>query len=178
MEYTLTRIPTSPDYFISTAGEIFSTKVKGKDKNVDYFPIKLGITSAGYVTTTLSTKGEKKTYKVHRLVAEMFITKPEGDKLTVDHIDENKLNNDVSNLRWITLRQNINRSSAKPILAINIADPTIQKQFLNLTDTAEFTGATPSNIGKVLNGKRKTAKGWFFMRLNMCPKKFMGEDEL
>lgn len=178
MEYNLIRIPTSPDYMVSTAGEIFSTKARSTAKTKEYFPIKLGVTSAGYVTTTLSTGGEKRTYKVHRLVAELFIPKPEGDRLTVDHIDEDKTNNDVSNLRWISLRENINRSSAKPILAINIADPTIQHQFLNLTDASAFTGATPSNIGKVIKGERKTAKGWFFMRLNMCPKKFMGEDEL
>ena len=170
MEYRITEIPNCPGYFLSTAGEIFSTKNKK-----EFFPIKLGTTSSGYTTTTLSTKGVKKTYKVHRLVAEMYIPKPEGDRLPVDHIDENKSNNDVSNLRWISLKDNINRSIAKPVLAINRQDPTIQCQFLNLSEAAAFTGATPSNIGKVLKGDRKSAMGWFFIHLNICPKKFMGE---
>jgi len=42
---------------------------------------------------------------VHRLVAKMFLDNPE-DKRTVDHIDGDKLNNHVSNLRWMTYKEN------------------------------------------------------------------------
>ena len=45
-----------------------------------------------------------KSYRVHRLVAECFCPNPEQKK-TVDHIDQNKMNNCASNLRWATLSE-------------------------------------------------------------------------
>jgi len=59
-----------------------------------------------YHHVVLSKKSNKKAYSVHRLVAIAFIENP--DSLPqVDHIDHNKKNNHVSNLRWITNKDNI-----------------------------------------------------------------------
>jgi hypothetical protein len=47
---------------------------------------------------------------VHRLVAETYLTKKLGKK-EVDHMDRNRQNNDVSNLRWTSHKQNIRNSA-------------------------------------------------------------------
>ena len=60
----------------------------------------------GYLVLNLSLKGKKKTFAVHRLVARAFIPNPEN-KPTVDHINENKLDNKLSNLRWATQEEQI-----------------------------------------------------------------------
>lgn len=61
------------------------------------------VNSRGYLIVRLA---DNKTYSVHRLIAEAFISNPEN-KPTVDHIDRNKLNNFVSNLRWATISEQI-----------------------------------------------------------------------
>jgi hypothetical protein len=52
--------------------------------------------------------GVRKQEKAHRLVATCFIG--DGSGLEVDHIDNNKINNHYSNLRWVTHRENILKS--------------------------------------------------------------------
>lgn len=59
----------------------------------------------GYPYCSLSTPGKVITKHIHRLVAEAFIPNPEGKPL-IDHIDRNRANNVVSNLRWVNHSQN------------------------------------------------------------------------
>lgn len=59
-----------------------------------------------YMSVTLSKNGKGKTFSVHRLVAEAFISNPEN-KRTVNHKDCDPTNNDVSNLEWATYSENI-----------------------------------------------------------------------
>lgn len=60
----------------------------------------------GYLTVTLCKNGTEKTVKVHRLVALAFIDNPE-DYPIIDHINGDKLDNSVANLRWCTHAMNI-----------------------------------------------------------------------
>lgn len=58
-----------------------------------------------YKMISLHKDGKQVGRYIHRLVAIAFIPNPEN-KLTVNHIDGNKLNNSVENLEWATLREN------------------------------------------------------------------------
>lgn len=68
--------------------------------------------SGKYLRVTLSKNGEKNRESVHRLVYESFCGEiPEG--MEVDHIDGNKLNNKVENLRCVTHKENVNNPITK-----------------------------------------------------------------
>lgn len=85
------------DYLIDTNGNVYSTKSKRFLKCTN---------RKGYVKVTLCTNGVTKDFSLHRLVASTFIPNP-NNLPQVNHIDGNKLNNNVSNLEWCTSSQNI-----------------------------------------------------------------------
>lgn len=58
--------------------------------------------SSGYIIVDL--RGKK--YRVHRLVGEAFIPNPDN-KPDIDHINTNKADNRVDNLRWVTKEENM-----------------------------------------------------------------------
>lgn len=60
---------------------------------------------AGYNQLDLCKEGVRQRHAIHRLVAQEFLDNPEN-KPFVDHIDGNKQNNIVNNLRWVTNNEN------------------------------------------------------------------------
>jgi len=72
----------------------------------------------GYQTV----KYKNKYYKVHRLVAELFIPNPEN-KPEVDHINRNRNDNRVQNLRWATRSENMkNMKNNKMVINLNTGE--------------------------------------------------------
>ena len=59
----------------------------------------------GYPAVNLTDSGRRKSVRVHRLVAEAFIERPEG-ATEVNHIDASRANNDVTNLEWVSASGN------------------------------------------------------------------------
>ena len=79
----------------------------GRVKNVKTGRIlKAGTDNCGYLLVVLSDKEHRrKTRNIHRLVTNAFIDNP-NDKLCVDHKDNNRTNNRLTNLRWATTKEN------------------------------------------------------------------------
>lgn len=67
--------------------------------------LKHGINSDGYCCVVLYSNNKSKSFKVHKLVAQTYL-ECNNNKLIVDHINNDKLDNTVENLQYITQRLN------------------------------------------------------------------------
>lgn len=126
----------------------------------------------GYLMVCLSKNGTSVPELIHRLVANTFIPNP-NNLPQVNHIDEDKLNNSVTNLEWVTRSQNMRHGTArsrmiekqsKPIVAKDLKGEVIF-EFSSLNDAGR-KGYDPSNISKCCRGIGATYKGLKWEYLN------------
>ena len=96
-----------PDYLIYSDGRVYSNQFNKHNKTYHNDFLKFGKNNDGYYNVKLYNQSVHSTFRVHRLVALHYIDNPDN-KECVDHIDGNKINNDVSNLRWTTKIENSN----------------------------------------------------------------------
>ena len=94
-------------YQVSNLGRIKSLK----KSNVPII-MKQQLTRKGYYNVHITANdGSRKSCQVHRLVLKTFNPCDNMDNLEVNHIDENKTNNCLSNLEWSTRIQNVNHGT-------------------------------------------------------------------
>ncbi|WCT58847.1 NUMOD4 domain-containing protein [Limosilactobacillus vaginalis] len=132
--------------------------------------IKPRIKRFGYLSVALSKNNKAKEFKVHRLVAIAFIPNPQNLP-QVNHKDENKLNNRVSNLEWCTPKynnnygehtKNISQSLLKnhrlrPVLQLNNGKVIRRWKSINELKNTRFK---TSYIYSTMAGRYSTAYGY------------------
>ena len=100
-------IPNNIEHFLNISGyDNYQVSNFGRVRNSTTGRIlQGGVDGGGYLKVNLSKDGKANNHKIHQLVANEFIEKPDG-KTCVDHIDKNRLKNIVENLRWVTRSEN------------------------------------------------------------------------
>jgi hypothetical protein len=89
------------DYQVSDMGRVKSLKRGGE------IIMKASVKSIGYYRIYLLTRGQRKEYMIHQLVAMAFLNHtPCGHKIVVDHINHDRLDNRAINLQLVSNREN------------------------------------------------------------------------
>lgn len=136
----------------------------------------------GYLRVNLYNNQVCKTFKVHRLVGSAFI-KEEPNKTLIDHINGNRNDNKVENLRWCSNKENHNFSLTKATRK-ELSDNNVKKYgshgfikasrkviqcskngielkiWNSIKEASEVLGITKHNIFRVCNGQRISAGGY------------------
>lgn len=149
-------IPGYPGYYAGRDGTIYSSKRNRV--------LKGAVNSQGYLVVNISDKKRhRRKERIHRMIATAWIPNPDG-KPEVHHKDENKVNNSVDNLAWVTAKENniagtrIARfvaSMSKPVVLTSVADGT--KLYFKSTRDARRAGYY---VDRIFSGYAKTTKGY------------------
>ena len=153
------------DYKISSFGRVWS-KNKSKDEGI----LKPGREHSGYLRVMLYRDGKIVACPlVHRLVAEGFIPNPDR-KPQVNHIDEDKANNTVENLEWMTAKENANFGTrnqraglkhSKQILQYSLAGEFL-REWPSAHEVERQLGFFQSGISNCCLGKYRQAYGFLW----------------
>lgn len=145
-------------YAVTIAGRVWSYR-----KQIFLTPYRSG--DGCYQKVALWKDGKRYQYYVHRLVANAYIPNDDPEhKTQINHRSENKNQNWVSNLEWITPKENANygtrnqrsgKKHCKPVYCIEL-DQVFESQ----TEAAAATGINSKYINRCVNGKQKTAGGF------------------
>lgn len=155
-------------YSIDEEGKVYSYRKNHYMKLID--------DGKGYLQVSLSKNGKRKTYKVHRLVAETFIENPQNLPC-VNHINEIRNDNRVENLEWCTYEYNnsyghrlekiqerrnqgVFDEQKKAIIACDIKTGKELYYFISVAEASRFLNKSHCNIIACLKGRQKTAYGY------------------
>ena len=130
----------------------------------------------GYLIVNLRKNNSLKTLSIHRLVAQAFLPNPNNFP-QVNHKDEDKTNNIVSNLEWCDASYNLNYGTrnektsikminhqklSKVVIQIDKNTNVIINIFPSLMEAERQTGCSNVTISYCCKGKRKTSGGYIW----------------
>lgn len=160
-------------YQISTLG-----RIRNKIENRILKPSKSG----GYYHISLRY-GKKKECLIHRLVAEAFIDNPFNFRC-VNHKDENKLNNNVDNLEWCTVRYNSSYGKCELMRNQRVIQYDLSGNALkiweSIKEASETLNISREGISACCRNKRKTAGGyaWTYANIQTIRMKWKNKNKL
>lgn len=151
-----------PGYQVSSEGRVRSFRDYHGNITEDYKILKMLTNKDGYYELTLYTADRKKcTKRVHKLVANAFLGK--RPNMVVDHINDNKLDNRITNLHYVTAEENSTLASesglykTKPIRIIETGET-----FRSIKNCADAIKCHPSDINHCISGAIESVKGFTF----------------
>jgi hypothetical protein len=151
-------------YAITETGEVYSYK-----KNKYLTPTDNGY---GYKFITLYGNGKKNKHYIHRLVLETFKPVENMAQLQCNHIDENKSNNNLSNLEWCTAKENANSGTRNERSAkarsMKVYCRELDRIFNSMNEAADELEINSGHICECCKGQRKTAgrMHWKYVKIN------------
>jgi hypothetical protein len=133
-------------YALSTAGRIASYKkdILGDGKLLS------GSLTTGYRTLNLHRPGNKGTLYIHREMAKIFLKKGSPQHKFVIHLNHDKLDNAVKNLKWATLEQMIDHQQSSP------AKIAYKEKQATRTKGLKLSAVQVKKIKDILNSKKRT----------------------
>lgn len=149
----LKKVPGFNDYYVDEEGRVYSIKIK------ELTPTK---TQDGYYQYHFCENNIHKYPRAHRIIAQTFIPNPDNLPV-VNHKDGNKLNNEVSNLEWVTYSENSIHSveilgnrppvtNEKRVVSKNL-DTLEVIEFDSMSECARFYEVTHGSIYRKINEK-------------------------
>ena len=160
-------------YQVSNKGNVKSLeRIDGLGRTIKEKMLK-PIICSNYYYVNLKKKNVQERFSIHKLVAELFIpdknnfkSMPDEDRnkinlidLEVNHLDNDKKNNNVNNLEWCTRKYNINYSNTRKIIQCDLKGNVI-KIWSSLAEASKYYKIPTSNICTCCKGKQKTAYGY------------------
>lgn len=159
------QIAEAPNYSVSNTGLIKFTRLNR---------LLSGYNRNGYLQVSLKKDGAQLARLVHRLVATEFI--PNDDiinRIYVDHVDTDPRNNNVSNLRWVTPKENMNNEITKKnisdghmkkspkVYQVEIQSRNLVREAESAIEMAKQTNTKSATVQVIANYYKKVVKNGF-----------------